>query len=114
MSERKSSRTDDGTDALRITSQFRTREGMAYELRDHGARLTVLITETRGEAAAAAWRVEAFASLTPAVTISHTAPTRREALQRTGGGWELGAREHNLPTFDWDAVARALAVVRAI
>ena len=114
MSERKKSHTDDGTDALRITSQFRTREGMAYELRDHGARLTVLITESAKDEADDRWRVEAFSSLAPTSAISTTAPTRREALQRTGTRWALDAPSRELPMFDWDAVARALTIVRAI
>jgi hypothetical protein len=114
MADRKKSDTDDGTDALRITAQFRTREGMAYELRDHGARLTVLITESGKDDTGGPWRVEVFSSLAPASAISRTAPTRREALRRTGTDWALDAQSRGLPMFDWDAVARALTVVRAI
>jgi hypothetical protein len=114
MSSRKKSDNDDGTDALRITDQFRTREGMAYELRAHGARLTVLISENAKDDADGPWRVEAFCSLAPESAISRTAPTRGEALQRTGAEWALHARSRGLPMFDWDAVARALTVVRAI
>jgi hypothetical protein len=112
MRERKSA-SDNGTDALRITAQFRTRQGMAYELREHGARLTVLIS-ANDDGADAAWRCEAFSSLAPANAIARTAPTRQEALQRTGAEWTVDARRRDLPAFDWDAVSRALAVVRAI
>lgn len=114
MSERKKSHSDNGTDALRITAQFRTREGMAYELRDKGARLTVLISESDKDAKGEPWRVEAFSSLAPTSAVARTASTRREALQRTGAEWVVDAPSRGLPSFDWEAVARALAVVRAI
>lgn len=114
MRERKRSSSDDGTDALRITDQFRTRDGMAYELRAHGARLTVLITELRTVGNEGEWRVEAFSSLDPASTVAREGPTKREALQRMGIDWASDARTRGLPAFDWDAVARALATVRAI
>lgn len=113
MRER-SDRTDKGTDALRITAQFRTRKGMAYELREHGARLTVVITEGDKQANAAPWLVEAFASQTPASAISNAADTRREALRRIGAEWAQDAQARGLPTFDWEAVATALSSVRAI
>jgi hypothetical protein len=111
---RERAHTDKGTDAMRITNQFRTREGMAYELREHGERLTVLITESNKAETEAGWHVEAFASRAPDNAIAYTSQTRREALRRTGAQWVLDATTRGLPTFDWDAVASALTLVRAI
>lgn len=109
---RERGRSDDGNDKLRITAQFRTREGMAYELREHGARLTVMITA--GTQSEGAWLVEAFSSLEPTSGIQNIAATRREALRRTGAAWRVEAGNRGLPQFDWDAVADALTTVRAI
>jgi len=113
MRDRKAS-SDKGNDALRITAQFRTREGMAYELREHGARLTVLISESAKNDVEGPWRVEVFSSLAPTAGISRAAATRREALQRSGVEWAVDAPTRGLPSFDWEAVARVLTVVRAI
>lgn len=103
--------TDAG--AVHIESQFRTREGMAYELRGAGARLTVLVTK-EGLPEVDPWRVEVFTSLAPAETLARRGGTRREALERAGVAWTTEAGERGLPSFDWDAVAQCLATVRAI
>lgn len=100
-------KNDDGTDKLRITTQFRVRGGMAYELREHGSRLTVLITNG---APGSEWTCEAFTD--PARPISHSATTRAEAVRRTSDAWR--SDQQGLPRFDWDAVVSALTQVRAI
>jgi hypothetical protein len=109
---RRASRDAAAEDALRITAQFRTREGMAYELREHGERLTVLITAAAD--ASMPWRVEAFATGRPDANVQHAALTRREALRLTGAEWRRDAGARTLPSFDWDAIALALGSVRAI
>ncbi len=99
-------------DARRITAQFRTARGMAYELREHGARLAIQITPRGGDSVG--WHVEASSADVPGVAISEAASTRSEAVRRTGAQWAVDERARGLPTFDWDAVARALREVRAI
>lgn len=106
-------KTDNGTDACRITDQFRTRHGMAYELRESGARLTLLIAEHVG-ADGSEWHVEASSTQHPGNAITDSAHTKAEALRRTGAQWTEGALARGLPSFDWTAVARALTAVRAI
>lgn len=105
----RSNKNDNGSDALRITDQFRTRQGMAYELRQSGARLTVLINEQEG-----GWCVEASSVQYPGEEISRVASTRAEALRRTGVQWTEDSAARGLPSFDWSAVAVALTAVRAI
>lgn len=112
---------DRGNDALRITDQFRTRHGMAYELRERGSRLTLLIAERTVEGGAGdggqgsvEWHVEASSTQFPGSTISQAASTRAEAVRRIGMQWTVDCGTRGLPSFDWDAVARALTAVRAI
>ena len=100
---------DRGADALRITTQFRVLHGMAYELRAHGTRLTILITKPDGRAA---WSCEAF--IEPTRSIAALANTRAAALRTASELWKPDGPERGLPAFDWDAVTRALADVRAI
>jgi hypothetical protein len=106
-------KTDRGNDAMRITDQYRTRDGMAYELREKGARLTILIAE-RPNGDGREWHVEASSSQNPETNISQVATTRAEALRRMALEWTTDSAARGLPSFDWEAVARALSVVRAI
>jgi hypothetical protein len=100
--------------ALHITMQFRILRGMAYELNEAGNRLTVMITESGNSAPAQRWTVEAFGGATREAAITRTASTRAEALRQAGSSWSDARHERGLHPFDWEAVARALAVVRAI
>ena len=106
--------TDNGSDKLRITDQFRTRQGMAYELREKGARLTVLIAERTAEGQATEWHVEASSAQAAGASVAHAASTKAEALRRTGVEWAADGLTRGLPSFDWAAVAIALRAVRAI
>lgn len=109
----RSTKGDAGNDSCRITDQFRTRHGMAYELRESGARLTVLIAELTNPTGSE-WQVEASSVQFPGSEVSTTASTKAEALRRTGAQWTADASARGLPTFDWNAVAKALTAVRAI
>lgn len=111
-----SRKKEDGNaaDVVRITSQFRTRDGMAYELCDHEVRLTVVLTEDRQGEEDGRWRVEAYLTQQPTRRVDRAGPTRREAVVRAGSTWRLDATHGALPAFDWDGAARVLALVRAI
>ena len=109
-----SNKTDKGNDSLRITDQFRTRHGMAYELRERGSRLTLLIAERTTPDAGTEWHVEATSVQLPGAAFSHAASTRAEALRQTGMHWAADCDARGLPSFDWEAVAKALTAVRAI
>jgi hypothetical protein len=59
-----SERPDTKSTALRITNQFRSDGGMAYDLKCEGVRLTLVIAERTRADDPAAWRIEARGSLT--------------------------------------------------
>ncbi len=102
------------TDSMHITDQYRTRNGMAYELREHGARLTVMIAERTTEETGREWHVEASAAQFPGSEVSHAASTKAEALRHAGLDWAAVSATRGLPAFDWEAVTKALTAVRAI
>jgi hypothetical protein len=103
-------------DAIRITQQFRSRDAMVYDLRGKAGPLTLRITGRGGDdGSPVEWRVEASTSGSPdAVVVSETGATRAEALRAVGSTWNEKRLASNLPSFDWESVARAMAAVRAI
>jgi hypothetical protein len=103
-------------DAVRITQQFRSREAMVYDLRGSGSRLTLRVTgQGGGDGPPTEWRIEASTSSSPdAVIVAEGGATRAEALRAVGLSWEGKRVANNLPAFDWESVARAMAAVRAI
>jgi hypothetical protein len=105
---------DEGT--VRITQQFRARDAMVYDLRGSAGRLTLRVSGRGGdEGPPTEWRIEACTSSSPdAVVVSEKGATRAEALSAVGRSWTEKRLAGNLPTFDWESVARAMAAVRAI
>ena len=103
-------------EAVRITQQFRSRDAMVYDLRGSAGRLTLRITGRGGdEGPPTEWRIEASTSSSPdSVVVAELAPTRAEALRAVGRSWNEKRLASNLPSLDWDSVARAMAAVRAI
>jgi hypothetical protein len=102
-------------EGLRITQQFRSRDAMVYDLKSVSGRLTLRVTGREDDDGTAQWRIEAATSSSPdAISVAESAATRAEALRAVGRSWAEKRLAHNLPVFDWDAVARALAAVRAI
>jgi hypothetical protein len=114
MGERMKPEVDEG--AVRITQQFRARDAMVYDLRGKAGPLTLRVTGRGGEdGTPAVWRIEASTSSSPdAVIVSETGATRAEALRALGSSWNEKRLASNLPSFDWESVARAMAAVRAI
>lgn len=104
--------------ALRITMQYHSRNGMVYELERAGVTLDVHVApDQAGESfdAVSQWRVGAQASRDQdAVVITERAATRAEALRRVGETWTACAHTRNLPIFDWSAVEKVLLAVRAL
>jgi hypothetical protein len=103
-------------ETIRITQQFRARDAMVYDLRGAAGRLTLRITGRGGEVGPPTeWNVEASTSSSPdAVIVSERGATRAEALHAVSRSWNEKRLASNLPTFDWESVARAMAAVRAI
>jgi len=107
---------NDEKNPIRITQQFRAREAMVYDLRGGAGRLTLRVTGRGGDnGPPTEWRIEASASSSPdAVVVAEQGATRAQALGAVGRSWNEKRLANNLPAFDWEAVARAMAAVRAI
>lgn len=105
---------DDG--AIRITQQFRSRDAMVYDMRAAAGRLTLRITGRGGdEGPPTEWQIEASTSTSPdAFIVAGLGGTRAEALRAVGLSWNEKRLAANLPSFDWDSVAKIMAAVRAI
>jgi len=103
-------------ESIRITQQFRARDAMVYDLRGSAGRLTLRVTGQGGaDGPPTEWRIEASTSSSPdAVVVAERASTRAEALRAVGRSWNEKRIANNLPSFDWESVARAMAAVRAI
>ena len=103
-------------ESIRITQQFRARDAMVYDLRCSAGRLTLRVTGRGGDdGPPTEWRIEASTSSSPdAVVVAEGCATRAEALQAVGRSWNEKRLASNLPSFDWESVARAMAAVRAI
>jgi hypothetical protein len=113
MSERPDTKS---STALKITNQFRSDGGMAYDLKCEGVRLTLVIAERTRADDPAAWRIEARGSLTAdqKATLLEWGTTREEALQAIARAWASSIDTTALRVFDWEAVAAMLRTVRAL
>lgn len=103
-------------DALRITNQYHEREkaGTVYELRCGESKLALLVSQSGGPGAPE-WRFEARTAQAPQlVVIGDWGTTKLGALEAVGRLWVSKVDSLGLPTFDWVAVATALATVRAV
>jgi hypothetical protein len=101
--------------ALRITDQQRTKRGMAYDLKGDGARLTVYIAPRETPDDPGDWRVEVSTRDAPSEEIVFGwGDKRADALQQASRAWISRSAAMNLPTFDWDLVAKVLTSVRAL
>jgi hypothetical protein len=103
-------------DAVRITQRFWSRGAMVYDLRSSAGRLTLRITgQGVGNGAPTEWCIEASTSTSPeGVMAAERGATRPEALRAVGRSWNEKRVANNLPLFDWELVAVAMAAVRAI
>jgi hypothetical protein len=93
--------------ALRITDQHRGKQGMVYDLKSEGSRLTLTIVAEADDR----WRIEARTGKEEEPLVAEADTTRRGALARVAASWRMRS---GLPPFDWDAVTTALADVRAV
>lgn len=107
--------SEEKVEKLRITDQFRSKNGFVYDLRFEGARLTLFIAPREHPSDAGEWKVEASTRRLPEpFVITHWGPTRADALQEVGRSWVAQAPSNDLPAFDWAAVEKALREVRAL
>jgi RNA recognition motif-containing protein len=101
--------------AVRITSQFRERLNMSYELDCMDVQLSIKMFPEDPEEKS--WRIEASTKNVVGAAdtvITASAPTRAAALEELGRSWTDQAGALGLRPLDWAAVAEAMANVRAI
>jgi hypothetical protein len=104
--EREESKARD-KNRMRITSQFRERMNMAYELEGEGLKLSIRIWPN--EADQNSWRIEAKPKGAEKGAMGE-GKTRAQALEAASEVW----RAENLPAVDWRALTEALVTVRAV
>jgi len=101
--------------AVRITNQFRKGDAMVYDLTCEDVRLTLEVKSREDTDGTGSWHVEAFARHAPErPTLDELGTTPSEALRAVATSWMAKRGTYGFPTLDWDAVAKALAEVRAI
>src|SRR5450432_1477574 len=107
--EEKEAKGAKNKDAMRITLQSRSKNGMVYELRGEGHRLSLSIFQRENADEPSEWRVEArtAANAENAIAIAW-APTKVDALREVARMW--AAKNEGLPEFDWNAVEQVLTI----
>ena len=112
----KAAKEKEAKETVKITNQFHSKGGMAYDLKCDGARLTLFVQGRSTEDDSGEWRVEARGSRSPeaAVVVAEWGSTKIEALRAVGKSWASKAPSLGLATFDWEAIAQALVAVRAM
>lgn len=105
-----------GRRGIRITDQFRKNEAMYYDFRCDDDRLTITIAPRATQDDAGEWRVQAWAGRASETNLPLIGwgETRADALRAVGDSWASRRLELRLPTFDWEAIAKALGTVRAL
>lgn len=102
-----------------VTTQYRERDGMAYELSCPHGGLCIRVFPAPNDRPlydASRWRVEARTSDAPdALVVTAWGHTRRSAVEAVASWWDDEARKlAPLPNVDWDEVVGALERVQAI
>lgn len=101
----------------RITTQYRSRGAMIYELECAGGIPLDLHVSTRrrSDLLDAEWCVEAHhGHAEGAIVMTEWGPTASAALEQVAVAWAEKATSLGLPNHDWAGVTRVLQAVRAI
>jgi len=100
---------------VRITNQFRRRQGMVYDLSCEDIRLTIEVGPRENQDGLGEWNVGAHARQAPErPTIDQPGATRLDALSAVARTWAEKRGTFGFPALDWSAVTEALQAVRAI
>jgi hypothetical protein len=109
-------RDEEKSTALKITNQFHSKGGMAYDLKCDGVRLTLQFSAKTRSEDPGEWRVEARGARMSeqAATVTEWGATRVGALEAVGRAWGEALETASMRVFDWAAVAKMLTAVRAL
>lgn len=107
---------EEKTTALRITNQFHSKGGMAYDLKCDGVRLTLLVSAKTRSEDPGEWKIEARGARTSddVAVVTEWGATRIDALQAVGQSWADALQTAGMRVFDWNAVAKILSTVGAV
>jgi len=115
MSYNKKKEPPKNPNALKITNQFRAKNGMVYELKGEGNTLVVRVYPRESAVDPSDWRIEARANdKDESVVVTQWGTSKADTLREVGRAWTEMTATHGLHTFDWTTVAEALHAVRAI
>jgi hypothetical protein len=116
INDESSSGGEPNVKAPRIVMQYFRGQTLVCELKSAGESLRLHISpRDRGENGEEGWQIEAHAKVADQeVMVGALGTTRRAAFTEMRSKWSTQAPELGLGPVDWDAVAVALASVRAI
>lgn len=97
---------------VKITSQFRERNAIVYELDCAGVALSIKMSPEDPQERS--WRIEATLRQAEAITVAASGPTRIGALEEVSASWQKNDVASGAAPLDWAAITQALATVRAI
>ncbi|HXK19496.1 MAG TPA: RNA-binding protein [Polyangiaceae bacterium] len=98
---------------IAVTQQYRERHNMTYELDCPVGRLTLKVFFPP-DPARPEWRIEARSNQSAELSVDKSATTRELALKEVAAAWQVLAADSGAPSFDWQAVARAMQAVRGV
>ena len=103
--------------AVRITGQFRSRDGMVYDFICDNIRIAISVSPSTPDDQTPddQWNAEAIAKqvATP-VSLHGVGPSRGDAITALAETWMSKNGAEGAPWLDWSAIREALAAVKAI
>jgi hypothetical protein len=107
-------RGDSSAPAPKITTQYRSKLTMVYELESRGFGFEIRISRAGGDAEPA-WHVEAHNGFgDEVIVLAAEGATASDALSAVARSWRATGGARGLVDLDWEAVARVLGSVRAL
>jgi hypothetical protein len=99
----------------KITTQYRSKLTMIYEIESSGTAFEILISRAGTDSEPGDWHVEAHNGFGESVVaVSADAATASDALSQVAQSWRETGAAGGLPELDWQAVEQVLRSVRAI
>jgi hypothetical protein len=112
---RRAQRDGAAAPGLKITTQYRSKLTMIYELESRGLAFEILISRAGSDSEPGEWHVEAHNGVGDgAVAVAADGATASDALSVVARSWRATGTAGGLPELDWEAVATLLRTVRAI
>jgi hypothetical protein len=101
--------------APKITTQYRSKQTMIYELEARGIAFDIRISRDDEDHDPRTWHVEAHNGFSEAaLAVGADGATARAALSAVAQSWRSTGPDLGLPELDWEEVAKVLGAVRAI